>query len=265
MKKIKTIAFWMVFSLSLLVAMYLTNEQYQNRKMQFPEIVLINEGNNAFLMDRDIEQRLRYNNMQLNGVKRKEINTNLIESIVAKMYEVRTAKVHMNLDDTWRILIELRKPLARVFNGQGESYYVDADGKKMPLSPLYSAKILPFTGNIYDQMDSLSVRNIINNDSLKTIKFLPQIYYLSEYVCKDPFLSALITQVEVDRNGDFVLIPIVGNQKIHFGNPYSREVVQERFKKLLVFYKEAIPYIGWNQYESITLKYKNQVVCKKRD
>ena len=264
MKKFKNIALWVVFSITLITALYFTNKQHQNRVMKFPEIVIINDGNNAFLMDKDVEQRLKYNNIQLQGLKRKDINTNLIESIVVKMYEVRTASVHLNLDDTWKIEVELRKPLARIFNKQGESFYLDTDGKTMPPSPLYSAKILPFTGNISDQLDTLGVTEIINNDSLKNIKLLPQIYYLSEYVCNDPFLSALVTQVQVDRNGDFVLIPIVGNQKINFGNPYNKKLVEERFNKLLVFYKEALPYTGWSKYESIILKYKNQVVCKKR-
>lgn len=265
MKKFKKIALWVVFSTALLFAMYFTNKQYQNRVMQFPEIVINNGGNNAFLMDKDIAQRLNYNNIQLEGLKRKDINADLIESIVSKMYEVKSVSVYLNLDDTWRILVELRQPIARIFNKQGESFYLDEDGKTMPLSPLYSARILPFTGNISDQMDFLSVDEIINSDSLKTLKLLPQIYYLSEYVCNDPFLYALISQVEVDKYGDFVLTPIVGNQKIHFGNPFNKKVVEERFKKLEVFYREALPYTGWSQYESISLKYKNQVVCKKRD
>jgi len=265
LKKFKKIALWVVFSIALVATMYFTNKQYKNRVMQFPEIVVVNEGNNAFLMDKDVAERLKYNNITLEGLQRKDINADLIESIVVKMQEVKSASVHLNLDDTWRIRVELRQPIARIFNKRGESFYLDKDGKTMPLSPLYSARILPFTGNISDELDFFSVDDIINTDSLKTIKLLPQIYYLSEYVCNDPFLSALIAQVDVDQNGDFILTPIVGNQKIHFGSPYSKRVVEERFRKLQVFYKDALPYTGWNTYESISLKYKNQVVCKKRD
>lgn len=265
MKKIKVIALWVVFLATLIFTMYFAHENYQNRVMRFPEIVVVNEGNNAFLMDKDIVERMKRNGIVLEGLARKDINTDYIESIVMRMFEVKAASVHVNLDGSWRIFVELRKPIARVFNKRGESFYLDEEGTKMPLSPLYSARVLPFTGYISDELDSLSVNEIINNDSLKTIKLLPQIYYLSDYVCSDPFLSALIAQVEVDRNGDFILIPIVGNQKIYFGNPYSPKVVEERFEKLRIFYREALPYAGWGKYEGINLKYKNQVVCKKRD
>jgi cell division protein FtsQ len=33
----------------------------------------------------------------------------------------------------------------------------------------------------------------------------------------------------------------------------------------LVFYKKAIPMVGWEAYSSINLKFKGQIVCVKRD
>lgn len=244
--------------------MYFAREKHANRIMQFPVIVIESAADNAFLMTDDVVSRLKYKNIQLENLKRSEINTDLIESIIMEMYEVQEASVHINIDDSWAVTMVLRKPIARVFNQKGESFYIDDRGKLMPTSLLYSAHVLPVTGIIKDKFSNLSVEEIINTDTLKTQSLLPQIYYLSEYVCKDPFLSALIAQAAVDKNGDFVLTPIVGNQKIIFGRADNRKQVEERFKKLLVFYRDALPYAGWSKYESINLKYKNQVVCKKR-
>jgi cell division protein FtsQ len=263
-KKVLKIAAWVIFIALLGFAMQFAREKHADRLMQFPEIVIDSGADNAFLMVDDVVSRLKYKNVRLDNLKRKEINTDLIETIIEEMYEVQEASVHINIDDTWTVKMLLRRPVARVFNEKGESYYVDDQGKMMPTSLLYSAHVLPITGNIKDQLSDLSVEEIINNDSLKTRSLLPQIYYLSEYVCNDPFLSALITQATVDKNGDFVLTPIVGNQKIIFGRADNRKQVEERFKKLLVFYRDAMPYAGWSKYESINLKYKNQVVCKKR-
>jgi cell division protein FtsQ len=264
LKKVLKIAAWAVFIALLGFAMHFANGKHAERVMQFPEIVIESGADNAFLMVDDVVMRLNYKNVRLDNLKRKEINTDLIESIIKEMYEVQEASVHVNIDNTWVINMNLRRPIARVFNEKGESYYLDDRGKLMPTSQLYTAHVLPVSGNIKDQFSDLSVQEIINNDSLKTLSLLPQIYYLSEYVCNDPFLSALITQATVDKNGDFVLTPIVGNQKIIFGRAENRKLVEERFKKLLVFYRDALPYAGWSKYESINLKYKNQVVCKKR-
>jgi cell division protein FtsQ len=41
--------------------------------------------------------------------------------------------------------------------------------------------------------------------------------------------------------------------------------VREKFEKLKIFYREAIPYEGWDKYEEINLKFKRQIVCKKSE
>jgi cell division protein FtsQ len=121
------------------------------------------------------------------------------------------------------------------------------------------------SGNIKDRIHSKGVKEIINNPALKSIQKLDQVYRISIYVCNDPLMQSLISQIHLKSNGDFVLIPLVGGQKIIFGSANSDEEVKDKFEKLKVFYKEAIPFEGWNKYEEISLKYKKQIVCKTVD
>ena len=76
-------------------------------------------------------------------------------------------------------------------------------------------------------------------------------------------MNAQIGQIHREKNGDFVLIPQVGSHTIIFGSAFSDREVEEKFKKLKVFYEEGLPYEGWNKYDIINLKYKKQIVCKK--
>jgi cell division protein FtsQ len=181
------------------------------------------------------------------------------------MNEIKSAKVFSSIGKQWKIEVELRKPIARIINNAGENFYLDEDGTTMPLSILYSARIVVVTGDIPDRINAESVDEIINNDTLKSIRKLDDIYRISHYVCNDQLLQSLIGQIHRKHNGDFVLIPQVGGQKIIFGSAYSDLEVSEKFKKLKVFYKEAIPYEGWNTYEEISLKYDKQIVCKKKE
>jgi len=41
--------------------------------------------------------------------------------------------------------------------------------------------------------------------------------------------------------------------------------IENKFEKLKIFYKEAIPYEGWSTYSEISLKYDKQIVCKKKE
>jgi len=75
----------------------------------------------------------------------------------------------------------------------------------------------------------------------------------------------LIGQSYLEKNGDFVLIPIVGDLKIVFGPANSDKSVIDKFTRLKIFYKEGIPYEGWQKYTEINLKYDGQIVCRKRN
>jgi cell division protein FtsQ len=74
-----------------------------------------------------------------------------------------------------------------------------------------------------------------------------------------------VGQIHLEKNGDFVLVPLVGDQKIIFGAAHSTQEVESKFDKLRIFYTEAIAYEGWSKYSEISLKYENQIVCKKKN
>ena len=261
--KLRIVA-WVLYAVAVIFLMRFVKESHNDRIMDFPNIILETPLENVFLSNIDVKERLKNKGIQVENVQRKALQTSLIEEILKEMPEVEDAKVFMGLDGKWTIYGKIRKPVARIFNMKGESYYIDDKGKIMPLSPIYTARVVPVTGKIRDSQDSRSVNEIINNDSLKSISKLPQTYAITNYVCNDAFLNALITQIHVANNGDFVLIPRVGMQRIIFGKVDKPTDIEERFEKLKVFYRQAMPYAGWGKYETINLKFKKQIVCTKR-
>ena len=74
------------------------------------------------------------------------------------------------------------------------------------------------------------------------------------------YLKALIEQIYVEKNGEFQLIPKFNDQVIIFG---TTENIKDKFARLLIFYKQGLSITGWNRYNMINIKYKNQVVCSK--
>ena len=53
---------------------------------------------------------------------------------------------------------------------------------------------------------------------------------------------------------------LLGNEKILVG---GNENISEKLNKLKFFYQEGLRYEGWNVYQTIDLKNKDQVVCRK--
>jgi len=177
------------------------------------------------------------------------------------MPEIKHAEVYSYISGEWQIDISLRRPIARIFNLDGSSCYLDSDGTLMPLSLNYTAHVITVDGNINETDYLKNVDDIMNNDSLKTIEILDDLYAISNYVCSDEYLSAQITHLHINRYKEFELIPRVGEQRIMFG---EAEYIAGKFKKLEYFYTEGINRAGWEKYDTINIMYKSQVVCSKR-
>lgn len=265
MKKWLRTGFWIAFTLAVLVILSLTKKAQMESGLAKPEILIEVNGENAFLTEDELYVRLKRKGLVYPGQTFENLNLAAVENYIETMTEVKEAKVYANLGGSWNIDVKIRKPIARIFNKYGENFYLDELGFTMAPSYLYTARVVIVTGDIPDRKNSISVPDIINNDTLKSIRNLDDIYRISSYVCNDPFLNAQIGQIHLERNGDFVLIPQVGGQKIIFGPARNDEEVADKFRKLKVFYKDGLPFEGWNKYDVINLKYKRQIVCKKKE
>jgi len=78
---------------------------------------------------------------------------------------------------------------------------------------------------------------------------------------QNKFLKAQISEIYLNSKGEFDLIPQLGNHLIRFG---TMEDASTKLNNLDIFYRKALIGEGWDKYETINLKYKNQVVCKRK-
>lgn len=258
------ISIWAVFALGVFVLMYLTQAAQDEVVLETPEIQIHVNGDAHFLTKEEILSDLEFRHLWKKGQKAGELDVDGIEKYISEISQVKHVKVFRELGGHWMIEVTTRKPIARIFNRFGETFYLDEDGVIMDVSLQHAARTLVVSGEISDRKDGENVGQIINNDSLISIRNLDDIYRISNYVCNDPVFHSLIGQIHLEKNGDFVLVPLVGDQKIVFGSALSEEEVKEKFKKLRIFYKEAMPYEGWDVYSEISLKYEDQIVCKKK-
>ncbi len=197
-----------------------------------------------------IERRFGYN---LEGVPLAGLDVERVERVLEEDPFIYESDVYVDAKNRIHIHIGQRDPLVRIIDKNGANYYLDRNGHKMPLSKHYAARVLVVTGNLPPYVE----------DFLETKKenSLANVFRLAETLNQDDFLLAQIEQIYVNSKGDITLIPKVGNQKIILG-PY--EDVGKKLKRLKTFYKEGIPYEGWQKYKTINLSFKDQIVCKKK-
>ena len=187
------------------------------------------------------------------GIPIEEIDVERVEKVLEDVAFIKNADVYIDAQNKIHISIEQRKPVIRIIDNNGFNYYMDKDGHKMPLSKHHSVNVMVATGNIIPYTDDFLEMDRPN--------ILRDVFNLVKICQKDEFLNAQIEQIYVNKLGELILIPKVGNHKILFG---KYENVEDKLERLKIFYKEAIPYEGWNKYKSISLKFKDQVVAKKK-
>ena len=259
------IAAWILLVIILIALLVVAQKSQDNKTVEKPAVTISVVDENAFLTETELLDRLKRLNLYYDKQLFKNLNTTAIEEHIRKMHEVEHVEVFKQLGGHWGIRLKVRQPLARVFNQYGESYYVDSKGATMNPSPNFTARVLVFSGNIQDKADSLTVSDIEVNAVLKSKSNLDEIYHIAKVIHESTFLTAQIAQVHRDKWGDYILIPRVGTQRIVLGPAPSERDVKEKLKKLQIFYKEGLPYVGWNKYKTINLKYRNQIVCTYAD
>ncbi len=141
------------------------------------------------------------------------------------------------------------QPIGRLMSSRGPDQYIDVTGKLLPMNTDYTARVPLISFAEYPQWES----NLGENDLGK------QLMEFLIFINKDELWKAQIAQLVVSEENELTLWPQMTKQLILFG---PADEIEEKFKKLKLFYKEVLPKKGWNTYSSINLKYKNQIVCK---
>ena len=210
---------------------------------------------NQYFIDRDeVDDILQIHSHALIGHKMERINLHDLQNKLKANPFIEYAKVYADMDGIITIEISQRQPVLRVMNRFDQDFYVDQHGLKMPLSANFTARVLVANGYI----DELFANRV---DTLHTAIAM-ELFKTVDYIRKDSLWDAQIAQIYVNREHEIELVPRVGNNRILLGNADSLDV---KFHNLLVFYKKALPRVGWEAYELINIKYANQVIGVKNE
>jgi cell division protein FtsQ len=210
---------------------------------------------NQLLVDREeVDKMLLVGSNSLLGRRIENINIHELENRLKANPFIEFAKVYADMDGVINVAISQRQPILRIINKFNQDYYIDENALKIPLSNTFTARVLVANGNI----DELFANRV---DTLHT-PVLREVFKTAEFIRQDSLWDAQIEQVFITAKKEIELIPRVGNHRILLGNADSLEV---KFKNLEVFYKQALPKVGWDAYKVINVKYANQVVGVKNE
>jgi cell division protein FtsQ len=265
MKKVLIISAWSLCGISILLLTGFALHQHNDRTADGIEVTVTPVADHQFIPEENIKTLLIKNGFNLEQQSISTVDIPKIEQLVLSQTEVQSCEASITVEGKVYLNVIQRRPIARITNVVGESFYMDDRGKIMPWSTQYTAPVILVNGAIIDTYEGMKNKDFsaVSADSaLKTNTKLDDIWNIVKAIDADSFLRVQMVQLYNSEENGFELIPRVGDHKIIFG---AAENIEGKFTKLNLFYMYGLNKTGrWSEYSAIDLRYKNQIVCTKK-
>jgi len=230
------------FSLLAVLVVFLysfTQQRNANRKLSKIDIEFLGE-NDPFITLNTVNKLLVQNSDSVTGVGKEALVLKEMESRLLANAMIRDAQVYVTVDGVLGAKIAQRHPIGRVV--ASPNYYLDEDGKKMPLSAVYAARV-----------------PIIMGTSKTNFK---EITPLLVKINEDDFMRQSVIGIQVSENETITLKLRKYDFEVRFGKIENMALKFQNFK---AFYQKTKEDKTLQGYKTIDLQFGNQVVATKTE
>ncbi len=226
----------LLVSVVLLMILGFTMHRNDQRRITLGK-VHFTEGENLYITHEAVNKLLIQNEVGDSITFKETIDLNSLENALNSHKMIQEAQVYLTVDGHLEAKVKQRTPIARVLGKR--HYYIDDQGKEMPLSPYHSARV-PVVSGITDP------------------KAMSEVYKLALFVQEDAFLSEYVTAIRYEN--ELKLLLREQQFEVVFGKPVK---MHEKVNKLKAFYLKAKKENALSNYKTVNLKYDHQVVSTK--
>lgn len=214
-------------------------ERNNAKKITDLEINFLGDSN-LFITQDSVNKLLIQNNQSVTNVPKEILDLNSIENILRSNAMIKNAEVYLTVEGVIRADIIQCKPVARA--SLDTSFYIDDDGKFMPLSDNYTAHVPIISGSV-------------DRENLKNI------FSIAKKIYDDEFLRTHVVEIHQDHNQMTSLKFRVFDFEILLGDLND---LDKKINNLKAFYQKGKKDEILNTYSKVNLQFNNQVVCTKK-
>ena len=248
--KVKNIAVFIGLTLVLVAFIAFVEKQSMDKIYLDREVYIQGQSGLYFVEEKEIQNLISEAFPDLiSGLPLEEVPLDDIEDRVLAHPFVKGAQAYIGQKGVLQLHVKQHRPLARIVRSGSEDAYITEEGKVIPTSDSYTSRVIVIHGRFAEQL----------MDEGEVLSKMPELMELIEFIGEDEFWSAQLTEIELQSKEDIRLYQQVGKQVVELGPAFDLE---EKFRKIEVFYKEILPRKGWNAYNRVSVKFKNQIVCE---
>lgn len=242
---------WSIAGAALIVLFVIAWKAKEEKRCTSIQIELVGENTAALFMDEKEILQIIHEQGVKEGMPIRDVNLNTLEKYLQTIRWVKNVELFLDNTQSLQVRIEQRTPIARIFTASGNSFYIDKEGLQLPLKQLTVLRLPVFTNFPTDQEKLSKPDSLLLNDVL----------HFTQAVATDSFFMAQTAQVNIANNGDFELVPSVGDHLVLIG---SVENIEDKLNRLYTFYKKVWVQSGLNAYQVIDCRFDNQIVALKK-
>lgn len=242
MRKSLKISLYVLVIILVFVGVVWSNYHRANSLVRGLEVTIRYDDCDTLVTSEDVEALVQQQLPHMLTQLVKEVDKSQVKSAVEKSPYLQKCDVNVTVGRKIVVRGLQRRPIVRVF-GDTSEFYMDSVGVMMPMSE-------------HNEMDV-----IVASGNLKSKQSIATVCMLATYLYNHEEYKSLFDQIYLEKNGDIYLIPKIGGHVVLLGDT---SYLDEKMSNLMVMYRKGMQKTGWDTYKMINLKYKNQVICRKR-
>ena len=244
MRKFNWSDIWINVRLLLMFAVVIflfsfTSKRNSDRKLTKSVVYFLGDDN-LFVTSETVNKLLIENKKKAQTIRKDKLDLNTLEKAINKHNMIEKSEVFVSVDGVLKAIVKQKTPIVRVIDGE-ESFYIDYQGGKMPLSDNFTARVPLVSGEINEK----------NADKLNE---------LFRFIFDDDFLRKNIVGIQIFSNGSLKMMNRNFDYEIDFGKTIN---VEKKFNNYKAFFQKAVLDSSLYHYKKINLKFTQQVVCTK--
>lgn len=229
----------MVLLLGVMAFLFGFAKNRHAKKILTNVVVSFDTDKNLLITESSILYELNLQNDTLSNLPLSTLDVRKIEEQLTGNEMLKSAQVYKTIDGVLGIELVQRKPILRFFDGG--FHYLDDEGKIMPLSANYSARVPVAMGVASTEI---------------------HLYYpLALQLHQDDFFRKNIVGFQINKRGELQLELRDQDVIVNFGRLKNE---QRKLANLKAFYMKASKEDLFGKYSKIDLQYGSQVVCTKK-
>lgn len=233
----------LVMLVYLVVAVSFTGGRAARSPYTRVDIVIDDSARTGFITRADIVRETDSLPVRYPYLSRGRVNTLRLSRHLNGLRNIERASVTALNDGSLLIRVVPMIPVARVFTPDGNQHYVNRQGKRLTASVDYNVDVPVILAPYHGER--------------VLARALPLLDYLKAHPDIDPFVTA----ITLEARGDIIVSPPMRGHVVNLGDASD---IDDKLARLRTFYRDVMPRQGWEYYDTVSVKYRRQIVATRR-